>query len=106
MNVMPAKRCISRGSHTSGRWPRGASNGIGKEGQSYEALREVARAFLYVAGMTTRGELAKVTGLSRPDAGLGNRALVEEGSPCGSPSAFTALPISISHRRNESEKGK
>jgi hypothetical protein len=29
--------------------------------------------------MTVRGELAKVTGLSRPDAGLGNRALVEEG---------------------------
>jgi hypothetical protein len=25
------------------------------------------------------GELARVTGLSRPDAGLGNRALVEEG---------------------------
>jgi hypothetical protein len=25
------------------------------------------------------GELARVTGLSRPDAGLGNRALVAEG---------------------------
>jgi hypothetical protein len=44
-----------------------------------EALREVARAFLEGAGMTLRGELAKVTGLSRPDAGLGNRALVAEG---------------------------
>jgi len=44
-----------------------------------DALREVARAFLDGAGMTTRGELAKVTGLSRPDAGLGNRALVAEG---------------------------
>ena len=44
-----------------------------------EALREVARAFLGGAGMTVRGELAKVTGLSRPDAGLGNRALVAEG---------------------------
>lgn len=43
------------------------------------ALREVARAFLDGAGMTLRGELAKVTGLSRPDAGLGNRALVAEG---------------------------
>jgi hypothetical protein len=43
------------------------------------ALREVARAFLEGAGMTLRGELAKVTGLSRPDAGLGNRALVAEG---------------------------
>jgi hypothetical protein len=44
-----------------------------------DALREVARAFLDGAGLTLRGELAKVTGLSRPDAGLGNRALVKEG---------------------------
>ncbi|HEX8888494.1 MAG TPA: crosslink repair DNA glycosylase YcaQ family protein [Pyrinomonadaceae bacterium] len=43
------------------------------------ALREIARAFLRGAGMTVRGELAKVTGLSRPDAGLGNQALVKEG---------------------------
>jgi hypothetical protein len=43
------------------------------------ALREVARAFLDAAGQTLRGELSKVTGLSRPDAGLGNRALVKEG---------------------------
>ena len=43
------------------------------------ALREVARAFLDGAGRTLRGELAKVTGLSRVDAGLGNRALVSEG---------------------------
>ena len=44
-----------------------------------DALREIARAFLEGAGLTVRGELAKVTGLSRPDAGLGNRALVAEG---------------------------
>ena len=43
------------------------------------ALREIARAFLDGAGMTSRGELARVTGLSRVDAGLGNRALVKEG---------------------------
>jgi hypothetical protein len=43
------------------------------------ALREVARAFLNGAGMTLRGELAKVTGLSRPEAGEGNQALVKEG---------------------------
>lgn len=43
------------------------------------ALREIARAFLDGAGTTARGELARVTGLSRPDAGLGNRALVREG---------------------------
>jgi hypothetical protein len=44
------------------------------------ALREVARCFLAGAGMTIPGELARVTGLSRRDAGRGNRALVAEGS--------------------------
>lgn len=43
------------------------------------ALREIARSFLTSAAMTIPGELARVTGLSRPDAGLGNRALVAEG---------------------------
>src|SRR3984893_8763408 len=43
------------------------------------AGREVARCFLTGAGMTVPGELARVTGLTRPEAGLGNRALVEEG---------------------------
>ena len=43
------------------------------------ALREIARGFLANAGMTVRGELARVTGLSRADAGRGNRALVAEG---------------------------
>jgi hypothetical protein len=43
------------------------------------ALREIARCFLQSAGMTIPGELARVTGLSRPDAGLGNHALVAEG---------------------------
>jgi hypothetical protein len=43
------------------------------------ALREIARCFLSGAGFTARGELARVAGLSRPDAGRGNRALVAEG---------------------------
>jgi hypothetical protein len=43
------------------------------------ALREIARCFLTTAGMTFPGELARVTGLPRVDAGLGNRALVKEG---------------------------
>jgi hypothetical protein len=43
------------------------------------AVREIARCFLAGAGMTVPGELARVTGLSRPEAGLGNRALVAEG---------------------------
>lgn len=44
------------------------------------ARREIARAFLSRAGMTMPGELARVTGLSRPEAGLGNRALVADGT--------------------------
>ena len=43
------------------------------------ALREIARCFLAGAGLTVRGELARVTGLSRAEAGRGNRALVAEG---------------------------
>src|ERR1700722_10882970 len=42
------------------------------------AFREIARCSLSRAGMM-RGELARVTGLSDPEAGLGNRALVTEG---------------------------
>ena len=43
------------------------------------AVREIARCFLTGAGLTIPGELARVTALSRPEAGLGNRALVAEG---------------------------
>jgi hypothetical protein len=43
------------------------------------ALREIARCFLNGAGLTVPGELARVTGLSRQEAGRGNRALVAEG---------------------------
>lgn len=43
------------------------------------ALREIARCFLDGAGMTIPGEMARVTGLPRPEAGRGNRALVAEG---------------------------
>jgi hypothetical protein len=45
----------------------------------HTALHEIARCFLVGAGMTVPGELARVTALTRPEAGLGNRALVEEG---------------------------
>lgn len=44
-----------------------------------DALREIAKAYLFGAGSTWRGELARVTGLTNPDAGLGNWALVDEG---------------------------
>lgn len=43
------------------------------------AVREIARCFLLTAGETYPGELARVSGLSRVEAGLGNRALVAEG---------------------------
>lgn len=58
-----------------GRFP----NELRKRVRRPEALREIARCFLANAGMTIPGELARVTGIRRPDAGLGNRALVAEG---------------------------
>lgn len=44
-----------------------------------DALKEIARAYLTGAGMTLRRELARVTGLNAPEAGLGNWGLVDEG---------------------------
>ena len=58
-----------------GRFPNELRRRIGR----VKALREIAHCFLSAAGMTVPGELARVTGLSRVDAGLGNRALVAEG---------------------------
>ena len=58
-----------------GRFPDALVRRVGRE----TALREIARCFLAGAGMTVPGELARVTGLSRPEAGRGNRALVTEG---------------------------
>ena len=58
-----------------GRFPDALRQRVSRE----TALREIARCFLDGAGLTVRGELARVTGLSRPEAGRGNRALVAEG---------------------------
>jgi hypothetical protein len=58
-----------------GRFPDQLTARVSRE----TARREIARCFLDGAGTTMRGELARVTGLSRPEAGLGNRALVAEG---------------------------
>ena len=44
------------------------------------------------AGMTVPGELARVTGLSRVDAGLGNRALVAEGAAISPQRGVYLLP--------------
>lgn len=43
------------------------------------ALKEIARAYLTAVGQTGCGDLARITGLSRVDAGIGNQALVAEG---------------------------
>jgi hypothetical protein len=58
-----------------GRFPEALRQRVNRE----TALREIARCFLGGAGMTIPGEMARVTGIPRRDAGLGNRALVAEG---------------------------
>jgi hypothetical protein len=58
-----------------GRFPDALRRRVGRD----VALREIARCFLSNARMTVPGELARVTGLSRVEAGLGNRALVAKG---------------------------
>jgi hypothetical protein len=58
-----------------GRFPEALRRRVSREA----ALREIARCFLAGAGMTIPGEMARVTGLPRPEAGRGNRALVAEG---------------------------
>ena len=58
-----------------GRFPDALVMRVNRE----KALREIARCFLHAAGMTIPGELARVTGLSRPEAGRGNLGLVAEG---------------------------
>jgi hypothetical protein len=58
-----------------GRFPDALRRRVSRE----TSLREIARGFLAGAGVTVPGELARVTGLSRSDAGRGNLALVAEG---------------------------
>jgi hypothetical protein len=58
-----------------GRFPDALRKRITRE----TAVKEIARCFLKGAGLTIPGELARVTGLSRAEAGLANRALVKEG---------------------------
>jgi hypothetical protein len=59
----------------AGRFPDAMVRRVSRE----KAVREIARCFLKSAGMTFRGELARVTGLSRAEAGRGNLGLVAEG---------------------------
>ena len=70
----------SRNSPTSGRSAfRAFPDALTKRVKRDAAVKEIARCFLSTAGLTIPGELARVTGLSRPEAGRGNRALVKEG---------------------------
>ena len=84
-----------------GRFPEA----LGRKVSRSAALREIARSFLDGAGMTIPGELARVTGLSRPDAGLGNRALVAEGyatTPARGVYLRIAVDSPLPSRREES----
>ena len=58
-----------------GRFPVELEGGVSRA----DAVREIARAYLNAAGISGLGELSKVTGLSRPEAGRGNHQLVDEG---------------------------
>jgi hypothetical protein len=58
-----------------GRFPTELTRRVRRE----RAVLEIARCFLAGAGLTIPGEMARVTGLARPEAGLANRALVAEG---------------------------
>ena len=60
---------------TEGRFPRHNSDQTSRA----DALKEIARSFLTGAGLTLPGELARILGLSRPEVGLANRALVKDG---------------------------
>jgi hypothetical protein len=75
-----------------GRFPDALTKRISRS----TATREIARCFLSNAGLTIPGELARVTGLSRAEAGLANRALVKEGfatMPAPGWYRLTELPI-------------
>ena len=80
-----------------GRFPDGLRRRLRREA----AVREIARCFLDGAGMTIPGELARVTGLSRPEAGRGNRALVAEGYATMSAPGFYQLSRPLSRSWND-----
>lgn len=60
---------------TEARFPKAVSQKIDRE----TGIKEIARAFLQMSGMTVRGELARALGLTRKEAGRANHQLVKEG---------------------------
>lgn len=57
------------------RFPKELSKKISRE----DAVKELARAFLQMSEMTSRGEFARALGLTRIEAGKANQAIVKEG---------------------------
>jgi hypothetical protein len=57
------------------RFPKETSKKVSRA----DAVKEIARAFLQMTEMTSRGEFAKALGLTRKEAGKANHALVKEG---------------------------
>jgi hypothetical protein len=82
-----------------GRFPDALRRRVSRE----TGLREIARCFLAGAGMTIPGEMARVTGLPRPEAGRGNRALVAEGYATMPASGFYHLAAGYVLRVAESD---
>ena len=76
-----------------GRFPDDLRRRVSRE----TAVREIARCFLTTAHLTVRGELARVIGVSRSEAGRGNRALVKEG--------FATMPEAGVYQLSEEHKG-
>ncbi|MBX7172441.1 MAG: hypothetical protein K1X72_15850 [Pyrinomonadaceae bacterium] len=60
---------------SEGRFPKELAKKVVRE----DAVRELARCFLLMQGMTGRGELAKTLSISRKEAGKANHQLVDEG---------------------------
>lgn len=58
-----------------GRFPKELAKKVARE----DAVKELARAFLLMQGLTLRGELAKTLSISRKEAGKANHQLVDEG---------------------------
>ena len=86
-----------------GRFPDALRRRVSRE----TALREIARCFLAGAGMTIPGEMARVTGLPRPDAGRGNRALVAEGyAAMFAPGVYRITPRSAAATRPAGQAGQ
>jgi hypothetical protein len=79
-----------------GRFPDALRRRVNRD----SALKEIARCFLAGAGMTVPGELARVTGLSRVEAGRGNRALVAEGYATRlAPGTYQLTNLSVGRQR-------